>query len=241
MFLYVTKNLLEKALSSTSNLTIIELTPRNVIANQGSPVPSAILYGEGSSKLPLQAGVREFIIHTDESVERVQKVINVIESVMSVDLQTTTEGITVVDEVDEEMRRIPGTGYVRPGRVMMDPAAYAAARSIHEVNRAWCFANGDDTQVDWDSAPDWVQESVLYGVKSTIDNPDITPAQSHENWCDVKIADGWVYGPVKDPVAKTHPCLVSYDEMPPEQQVKDFLFQTTVRAVLEAADMAGLN
>lgn len=40
-------------------------------------------------------------------------------------------------------------------------------------------------------------------------------------WVSYKAADGWRYGPFKDPVAKTHPCMVPYDKLPPEQRVKD--------------------
>jgi hypothetical protein len=35
---------------------------------------------------------------------------------------------------------------------------------------------------------------------------------------------GWQYGPVKDALLLTHPCLVDYDKLPPEQRVKDSLF-----------------
>jgi hypothetical protein len=43
--------------------------------------------------------------------------------------------------------------------------------------------------------------------------------------------EGWVYGETKDPVAKTHPCLVAYNDLPIEQQVKDHLFRAVVKAL----------
>lgn len=46
-----------------------------------------------------------------------------------------------------------------------------------------------------------------------------------------EIADGWEYGPVKDPEAKEHPCLVPFSDLPREQQAKDFLFRAVVRAL----------
>lgn len=55
---------------------------------------------------------------------------------------------------------------------------------------------------------------------------------SHDNWMAEKVADGWVYGEVKDPAAKTHPCIVPFDQLPPEQQFKDRLFATIVRTCL---------
>jgi hypothetical protein len=48
-----------------------------------------------------------------------------------------------------------------------------------------------------------------------------------------KIKEGWVYGFVKDPVSKTHPCIVPYEELPEEQQMKDHLFVKTVDMVKE--------
>jgi hypothetical protein len=49
---------------------------------------------------------------------------------------------------------------------------------------------------------------------------------------DQKIGDGWSYGKFKDPVARKHPCLVSYDLLPQEQKMKDHLFLAVVKALL---------
>jgi hypothetical protein len=64
-----------------------------------------------------------------------------------------------------------------------------------------------------------------------LDNPNTTPEASHESWMAEKVAAGWVYGPTKDPVAKTHPCIVAYSELPPEQRAKDHLFGAIVRSL----------
>ncbi|MFD0468599.1 RyR domain-containing protein [Nonomuraea thailandensis] len=53
----------------------------------------------------------------------------------------------------------------------------------------------------------------------------------HEAWCEHKRAEGWTYGPDKDPDAKTHPCLVPYDQLPVEQRVKDAVFHAIVGAL----------
>ena len=57
---------------------------------------------------------------------------------------------------------------------------------------------------------------------------------SHMNWCDHKIADGWSYGPIKDPEGKTHPCLVDYDQLPESQKKKDEVVIRTYLAVRTA-------
>lgn len=103
------------------------------------------------------------------------------------------------------------------------------ARVCHEANRAWCEANGDLSQPSWDEAPDWQRKSALIGVQGAIDGN--TPEQSHESWLAVKAADGWTYGEIKDPEARTHPCFVPYDQLPPTQRAKDHLFIVVVRAL----------
>ena len=61
--------------------------------------------------------------------------------------------------------------------------------------------------------------------------PDATPADSHANWMAEKIADGWTYGEVKDADAKTHPCMVPYDQLPEFEKKKDALFLAIVGAL----------
>jgi hypothetical protein len=104
------------------------------------------------------------------------------------------------------------------------------ARVTHEVNRAYCTAIGDDSQIPWDEAPDWQKESALAGVAAHLQN-DMTPRASHELWCKHKLADGWSWGITKDEKAKKHPCLVPYDSLPKEQRVKDYLFSAVVHSL----------
>ncbi|KKK46047.1 hypothetical protein LCGC14_3164460 [marine sediment metagenome] len=104
----------------------------------------------------------------------------------------------------------------------------AVARVAHEVNRAYCVSIGDGSQVPWSNAPDWQRASAMEGVSAIREGRAGTPEESHQGWCDHKRAAGWKYGPVKDPSAKTHPCLVPYDELPPEQRAKDDLFVAIV-------------
>lgn len=108
------------------------------------------------------------------------------------------------------------------------------ARVCHEVNRAACLAFGDQSQPAWEEAPEWQRESAIKGVGFTLANPGAGPSASHESWLAEKEATGWSYGPVKDPDAKTHPCFVPYDELPPEQKLKDYLFQAVVRSIAAA-------
>lgn len=102
------------------------------------------------------------------------------------------------------------------------------AVTAHEVNRAYCKALGDDSQLPWTSAPDWQKESAINGVEFHINNPGASPSASHDAWLKQKRSEGWTYGPVKDVEKKQHPCFVEYSQLPKEQQAKDFIFSAVV-------------
>lgn len=104
------------------------------------------------------------------------------------------------------------------------------AKVAHEVNRAFCQSVGDYSQPKWDEAPDWQVTSACNGVEFHMNN-ETTPRDSHENWMSMKRADGWVYGPVKDALAKTHPCMVPYHDLSTEQKSKDYIFKAVVESL----------
>lgn len=115
----------------------------------------------------------------------------------------------------------------------------AIAMVCHEANRVYCASLGDDSQPEWGDAPDWQRDSAIAGVEFHLANPDAGDAASHDKWMEHKLAEGWEVGEVKDPEAKTHPCLVPFDQLPPEQQFKDRLFRTLVHTV--AGALAGVS
>ena len=105
------------------------------------------------------------------------------------------------------------------------------AKVCHEANKAYCETHGDTSQPSWDDAPDWQIESAKNGVDFKLQNPDVSPRDSHESWMKEKQETGWVYGEVKDPEKKTHPCMVDYAELPEFQRKKDLLFISIVNAL----------
>lgn len=106
------------------------------------------------------------------------------------------------------------------------------ARITHETNRAYCQALGDNSQAVWEDAPEWQRRSAIKGVLfhllNHVKGVAPSPSASHDAWLAEKRADGWVYGPVKDPEKKEHPCFVPYNELPIEQRMKDYLFGAVV-------------
>lgn len=107
------------------------------------------------------------------------------------------------------------------------------AQACHELNRHYCQTLGDHSQPPWSEAPEWQRESARDGVRFIEANPDASDSASHDNWMKVKKAEGWVFGAVKDPENKTHPCMVHYEALPVSQRFKDRLFRTLVRTALQ--------
>lgn len=103
------------------------------------------------------------------------------------------------------------------------------AELAHEVNRALCESMGDRSQVAWKDAPEWQRMSARAGVDGILNGSITSPRDSHASWLAQKRADGWVYGPEKNPDLKQHPCMVEYDELPAAQRTKDYLFFAVVK------------
>lgn len=105
------------------------------------------------------------------------------------------------------------------------------ARICHAANRELQIIQKDSkVSLPWHSAPDWQRDSAKAGVLAAIVG-DKTPEQLHLEWCEYKLKDGWVLGHEKNSELKTHPCLVPYSQLPPEQKIKDDLFLAIVNAL----------
>lgn len=51
-----------------------------------------------------------------------------------------------------------------------------------------------------------------------------SPEDLHEDWVKAYEAMGWVYGPTRDPIAKTHPDMVPYADLGQLERDKDAVF-----------------
>lgn len=123
---------------------------------------------------------------------------------------------------------------VRKVKVLTVELETQIAIVCHETNRIYCQTIGDNSQPWWTDAPDWQKQSARNGVSQhwTVLERGEEPSaeESHNNWLRQKRQDGWTYGEKKDPEAKTHPCFMPYNDLPPEQRMKDHLFVNIVKA-----------
>lgn len=56
---------------------------------------------------------------------------------------------------------------------------------------------------------------------------------AHDRWALRRLADGWRHGPARDDVARTHPLLIPYADLPEDEKDYDRdLAVETIRAVL---------
>ncbi len=106
------------------------------------------------------------------------------------------------------------------------------AQVCHEANRAYAAGLGEPPKPSWADAPDWQRESAITGVLSMRRGFLPTPEAAHESWLQTKVDEGWAHGKVLNTVLKLHPCVLPYDELPPEQKLKDKLFLAVATALL---------
>lgn len=149
--------------------------------------------------------------------------------------------LTTPDDVTIFTASLPADQQVVPIQVVGILGPEIIAQLTYEVNRAYCTSIGDNSfPNDWANADEHQKNINRTGVQNHLRNPSLTPQQSHQAWMRSKLADGWTYGPVKDAEKKTHPAMVPYEGLPPEQKVKDYLFKAvveTLRAQLPAPAM----
>lgn len=99
------------------------------------------------------------------------------------------------------------------------------AEACHNALREISITMGQDAPPVWEDAEAWMHETTKGVLMDLMANPTMTPRQIHDTWCLQKMADGWVYGPVKDQEKKTHPCLVPYMQLPLGERFKDVMFR----------------
>jgi hypothetical protein len=108
--------------------------------------------------------------------------------------------------------------------------AHGALRSLQGIHRNPWPAE------PWEELGSDARASVIAGVRQA--RSGVTPRGLHEAWVEYRRLEGWLPGEAKDPVLRTHPNLVPWDELDPAERDKDVLFLMVVTAL--TLDMRGM-
>jgi hypothetical protein len=114
---------------------------------------------------------------------------------------------------------------------MQEDKIIKIAEVCHEINKSYSEFINDYSIDSWDKTSQCLKESMISGVMFLLKNPEADPSDTHSAWLDYKEKKGWIYGPEKDYVNKTHPCIMPYNELPEKERIKDYLFQTIVKTL----------
>lgn len=91
------------------------------------------------------------------------------------------------------------------------------ARICHETNRAYRKFLGESDSGAWGDVAEEKRQSAIRGVQFAIDNPRLTPGQSHDRWMEEAVNAG-------------HINMKPFHELDSEQQAKDAIFLGVVNA-----------
>ena len=110
------------------------------------------------------------------------------------------------------------------------------ASICHEANRQYARVLGDTVHLPWDMCPEWQKKSVVAGVRVVLKNENVSAEELHASWMAQKVAEGWIWGPTKDPYKKQHPCLLPYDQLPDHERFKDQLFHAIAKKLSDQVE-----
>lgn len=111
-----------------------------------------------------------------------------------------------------------------------DSLQEARAVFVYEAARLQAFAVDapvvPEVWPERDSA--FREQFIAYVEKLCAADEFPTPEAAHDSWWRAYEGMGWVYGPVRDAEAKTHPDMVSFAELEQREQDKDAVFLALV-------------
>jgi hypothetical protein len=92
----------------------------------------------------------------------------------------------------------------------------------------------DESDIEtWNDLNHERKTQVLKTVNAVLENPEITAKQMHFEWAKAKVDNGWKYAPETNRSKKLHSCLVNFEDLNVFQQMKDDLFNETVRQLMK--------
>jgi hypothetical protein len=134
--------------------------------------------------------------------------------------------------------RVWGVGNSPTGYVLVAARLDRATQWVYEAARLEAIASSRPIVPEpWEQRDQAFREQMVKYVgklaKQWVASARLpTPEEAHESWTREYERMGWRYGPVRDPVAKTHPDMVSFDALPKAERDKDAIFLGLVELAL---------
>ena len=87
------------------------------------------------------------------------------------------------------------------------------------------MANRPINPEPWEERDDAFKKNMIMAVSRQCGDGKMTsPEELHEDWVRAYREMGWTYGEKRDAIKKTHPDMVSFDELGKKEQEKDLVF-----------------
>lgn len=86
--------------------------------------------------------------------------------------------------------------------------------------------------------PHKIDTSNIHLNEDLINLVDFLAKNTHENWANERIKDGWTYGQKRNDIKKEHPCLVSYEALPESEKEHD---RVVVKELLKTIVLLGFR
>jgi hypothetical protein len=102
------------------------------------------------------------------------------------------------------------------------------AKVAYNAQRKYCISVGITSEPEWKDLGDVRTSSICNGVRTIVENPELSDEQLHENWMLNRYHEGWKYGEAKDEEKKEHPMLVPYNDLPETEKRKKTIFRDVV-------------
>lgn len=80
----------------------------------------------------------------------------------------------------------------------------------------------------WENRDEAFQGQFIKVIKKYFEEELPTPKEAHDSWMKAYEKMGWKYGFVRDIKKKTHPDMVSFEDLPKDERDKDAIFLSFV-------------
>lgn len=103
------------------------------------------------------------------------------------------------------------------------------ARTCHQALKTYSESIAEYHLSNWGDASERYRELMCIAVEIHLAG-DFDAEVTHSSWVEEQLNQGWSYGPVRDVKKKQHPCIVPFNQLPREQQLKGQIFRNIVHA-----------